>query len=60
MRALLTTRRKLVSSLRCDGAKQGAIDRALRDRALSYRGIAIKFDVSIRLVRLVATGARRP
>lgn len=59
IRLLLVERRLLIAMRRGLGDGQGAIEKALRESGLSFRGIGLKFDVSKSHVRAMAYGLRR-
>jgi hypothetical protein len=56
---LLNDRRQLIKARETAGDGQGGIDQALKVSGLSWRALAAKFDVSVRLVRLIASDERR-
>ncbi|MGC4080278.1 MAG: hypothetical protein QM702_25160 [Rubrivivax sp.] len=59
MLSLINDRRRLIRSHRRARKGIGKINSALKAAALSWRALAEKFEVSIRLVRLIACDQRR-
>lgn len=56
---LLEEREKLVGRMLFDGKCQADIDAALRLAGLSYRCLAVKFEVCKRYIGKIASGERR-
>jgi hypothetical protein len=59
VRELLDDRKRLIRELRCQGVKPGVIDNVLTQSGMSFRCIALKFEVSKSLVRAIGAGRVR-
>lgn len=56
---LLEEREGVIGRMLFDGAAQAEIDTALREAGLSYRCLALKFEVGKRYIGKIASGERR-
>ena len=56
---LLTEREALIGEMEFDGASRVQISTALRSRELSYRCLALKFEVHKQTIAKIAAGQRR-
>mgnify|MGYP007026551921 CR=1 FL=1 len=56
---LLGERDALIAEMRADGVRQHEIDQALATQGLSYRKLAVRFEVHWRYIGKIASGERR-
>ncbi len=56
---MLTEREVIIGRMQFDGARQVAIDTALTATGLSYRCLALKFEVHKQTIAKIAKGVRR-
>lgn len=56
---MLAEREALIARMLASAATQAEIDRALREKCLSYRRLALKFDVHKSCIAKIAGGLRR-